>query len=193
MNEFTPINILNMINSIGEDATKLVLSNFSCPLNSDIEMFLSQNAIEFAKKKISMTYIVMNDSGQFAGYFTLTHKPITIKNESLSNTTRKRLARFSRYDTSTDSYHTSAFLIAQFGKNFASNLNTPFTGNILMNIAMKVLKQAQYLVGGNILFLECEDHPKLLKFYQDNRFLSFGKRNLENDQSKYIVQLISFF
>ena len=53
--KFTCVNILNFINSFGEDSVQRVLSEFSCPLNSEIEGFVQHKAIEFSKKKMSIT------------------------------------------------------------------------------------------------------------------------------------------
>ena len=48
------VNILDMMELIGEDGVKQILSDFSCPLNVEIENFVHNNAIEFAKRKIRM-------------------------------------------------------------------------------------------------------------------------------------------
>ena len=49
MNQFEAVNILDMVNAIGEDAVKAFLSDFSCPKNLEVEGFVKQNALEFAK------------------------------------------------------------------------------------------------------------------------------------------------
>ena len=52
----------------------------------------------------------------------------------------------------------------------------------------------QHRIGGGVVYLECEDKPQLLEFYQnkDNRFKIFGERESDVDHTKYI-QLIRFF
>lgn len=42
--------------AIGEENLNAILSDFSCPINKEIENFVWHNAIEFAKKKMSITY-----------------------------------------------------------------------------------------------------------------------------------------
>ena len=74
MHSNTVINILDMLDSIGEDAVKEIISDFSCPLNNEIEYFLFNNAIDFAKRKMSVTYLVFDEINRLTGYFTLTHK-----------------------------------------------------------------------------------------------------------------------
>ena len=46
MNHYEAVNILDMLNAIGEDAVKNILSDFSCPKNLEIESFVKQNALE---------------------------------------------------------------------------------------------------------------------------------------------------
>ena len=83
-----------MIESVGEDEVKYILSDFSCRKNSEIENFVKNNAVEFAKKKISITYLVMDSMAKVKAIFTLTHKAIELTNANLSNTMRKNSALF---------------------------------------------------------------------------------------------------
>lgn len=46
MRQFDTVNILDMIGAIGETKLKQCLSDFSCPINPEIEQFLKNNAIE---------------------------------------------------------------------------------------------------------------------------------------------------
>ncbi|MCD8015708.1 MAG: GNAT family acetyltransferase [Lachnospiraceae bacterium] len=194
MNAYTTVNILDMIKGIGEDGVKLVLSDFSCPKNAEIENFVKKNAIEFAKKKMSVTHLVMDDQGDLAAIFTLAHKALEIGNIGISESTKKKIRRYTQLNEATNSYMVSAFLIAQFGKNYSEHDGDTLSGNDLMESAMEVLKAVQYDVGGGIVYLECEDKPQLLKFYQNdnNCFRIFGERYSDIDKTKYI-QLLRFF
>lgn len=103
----------------GEPALIQLLSGFSCPKNPDVEHFLKKNAIEFTKKNQSVTYLVFSkDNGEMLGYFTLALKPLTIRGETVSNTTKRKLLRVSELDVKSDTYTMSAYLIAQLGKNY---------------------------------------------------------------------------
>ena len=55
---YNVVNILDLIEMLGEAPVQAALSDFSCPKNPDIERFLQQNAIPFARRKISMTHLV---------------------------------------------------------------------------------------------------------------------------------------
>ena len=94
MRQFETVNILDMIGAIGEAKLKQCLSDFSCPINPEIEYFLTNNAIEFAKKKLSITYFVVNGLGKIVAIFTLAHKPIEIGTVGLSNSKRKKISRY---------------------------------------------------------------------------------------------------
>lgn len=55
--EYSIQSIYTMLDSLGEDATRQILSEFSCPLNSEIESFVRHKAIDFAKQKLSVTHL----------------------------------------------------------------------------------------------------------------------------------------
>lgn len=57
MSGYIGFNLSEMITQLGENEVKSILSDFSCPLNADVEHFLKHTAIEFAKQSIASTYI----------------------------------------------------------------------------------------------------------------------------------------
>ena len=193
MSDFQVINILDMIESVGEDEVKSILSEFSCQKNPEIENFVKNSAVDFAKKKMSITYLVVDTTETVRAIFTLSHKAIELTNENLSNTMRKRIQRHSKLDEGTDSFNVSAFLIAQFGKSDTYSTEENISGDALMDFTFEVLTAVQHDIGGGLVYLECEDREKLLKFYssEPNQFFKFGERYSEEDDVKYI-QLFRF-
>jgi hypothetical protein len=141
MRQFDTINILDMLGAIGEAELQQCLSDFSCPINPEIEQFVLNNAIEFAKKKLSVTYFVVNGHGKIAAVFTLAHKAVEIGNTNLSNSKRKKLSRYAILDSESNSYTVSAFLIAQFGKNYAVDEGKGINGNELMDLTFEILEK----------------------------------------------------
>ena len=127
-------------------------------------------------------------------FFTLTHKAIELSNKNLSVSVRKKIERYAQLNEETNNYMISAFLIAQFGKNYADGNNLRLDGDSLMESAISVLEAVQHEVGGGIVYLECEEKPCLLSFYQNPRniFRIFGERYSKEDNTKYI-QLLRFF
>ncbi len=187
------INILDELRDDGEEKVREDLSLFSCPVNPAIENFVRNRAIDFARRKLSITYIVVDtDDGDILGYFALTHKAVLIPSTNLSKTSRKKLERYARLDRATGEYMASAFLIAQFGKNYAVDEGGRISGSELMNIANDILVNIQRQIGGGIIYLDCEDREKLKRFYEDEKFQTFGERFSEEDNQKYI-QYMRFF
>ena len=150
---YRSINILDAIEQIGESATQELISDISCSKNQDIQHFLQHNAIDFAKRKISITHLVFDEEKRIVGYYTLTHKPLLISEKdraSLSKSDEKKIARYCKLDEDSGAYTVSAFLIAQFGKSDRSSIG----GNELMPAAIATLTMVQRQVGGGIIFLE---------------------------------------
>ena len=109
MDKYNIISILDLVDNIGEQEVNNSISSFRCDKNKEIEEFINNNAIDFAKRKISVTHLVVDDNANIVGYFTLTHKPIRVPAEFLTNTSQKRIERFAKLDEGTNSYDVSAF------------------------------------------------------------------------------------
>ena len=84
MNEYKVFNILDMAEAIGETNLKELLSDFYCPKNEEIQQFVRAKAYDFARKKLSVTYLVVNEDNYITAIFTLAHKAVEIGNASLS-------------------------------------------------------------------------------------------------------------
>ncbi len=155
----------------------MLLSEFSCPQNPQVEYFLRHHAIEFTKKDQSVTYLVFDISDDsLAGYFSLAIKPISVLLANISKTTAKKLSRTSILDKDAQSYVTSAYLIAQLGKNYSLPKEKQISGSVLLDLALDTVSNLQYSIGGVMEFLECEDNPFLLQFYKENHFKPFDRR-----------------
>lgn len=193
--EYSIQSIYTMLDSLGEDTTRQILSEFSCPLNPEIESFVRNKAIDFAKQKLSVTHFMIDTEGNIVAVFTLAHKAISVSADKLSATWRKKLSRFSEIDSDTGKYMVSAFLIAQFGKNLDPALNCELPdGRTMMQSVLSILDGVQKTVGGGVIYLECENKPALLSFYKSdaNGFREFDTRLSASDNTNYI-QLLRFF
>ena len=192
MTEYTVVNILDLMDYIGEDEVKSAIAEFRCDKNQEIERYMHDSAIEFSKRKISITHLILNSEGEIVAYFTIAHKPSRVPLDCLSNTAKKKLSRYGRLDDELGVYDISAFLIAQFGKNQA--VESDISGNEMMRRVIDLLVEVQHKVGGGVLFLECEDQRELLDFYKNdqNRFIEYGERESKSDQTLY-KQLLRFF
>ncbi len=196
-NKYRIINIRRYIGNenpeLGEDELLQILSEFSCPMNPDVERFLKHSSIEFTKKNQSVTYLVFSvTDGKLLGYFTLALKPLTVRGETVSNTVKRKLLRVSELDKKSDTYTMSAYLIAQLGKNYSENDGKMITGAELLELAWDKIKATQYMFGGMVTFLEAENEEKLLSFYRNNRFSQFDTRQTisDTDEAHELVQLL---
>ncbi|MCM1386533.1 MAG: hypothetical protein NC231_04335 [Bacillus sp. (in: Bacteria)] len=73
---FIEMNLSDIIEQLGEDVTKSILSSFSCPINKDIENFIKYKAIEFSKRTSAKTHLVFwetedEKNKEFVGYYAL--------------------------------------------------------------------------------------------------------------------------
>lgn len=199
MQGYIQINLKEMLTQIGEDKTKIVLSDFSCPLSLDVEFFLKYKAIEFAKQGLSGTFLVFTsfkNSPVLIGYYTLASKYITIGKDVLSKTLTTRISKFGEYDDTARRYLIPALLIAQLGKNYKNQNNQLISGDELLKMACDRLSNIQIAIGGKIIYIECEDTQKLKNFYSSNGFYEFGKRELDKDEAnlsgKYLIQMLKY-
>lgn len=203
MSGYIGINLRDILldNTLGENVAKNLLSSFYCPLNPDVEHFLKHTAIEFARQGISSTHLVMASyQGKYvlAGYFSLANKIFCIERDSLPNRTwKKRMKRFGQFDQTIQRYTISAPLIGQLGKNYANSYDKLITGDELLKLALDKVREMQAIVGGKIVYLECEDKEPLLDFYSQNGFVNFGKRVLDKDETstlsgEYLVQMLRY-
>lgn len=199
INGLTIINIREYLSAkndqeLGEEALKELISEFSCIKNADVERFLKEQAIEFTKKNQSVTYLVFsNDDATLIGYFTLTIKPITVNAEAFSNTMKRKIARVSELDEKNSTYTLSAYLIAQLGKNYSNNVNIRVTGEQLLQVALEMIKELQYMAGGMVVFLEAENEEKLIYFYEkENGFKRFDTKEIKskNEDTHTLIQFL---
>ena len=100
--------------------------------------------------------------------------------------------RVSDFDSQTQTYTISAYLIAQLGKNYKDGRNKEITGAELLELAWSVIEDMQYRGGGMVVFLEANNEEKLLSFYRDNKFRQFDTRLTESKQAEphELVQLL---
>ena len=187
------VNLLDMLARFDREEVENFLHSFSCPLNTEVESFLLNKAIDFSLKKISVTHLVFNEKQELVAYFALSPKAVSISCDLISMSLQRKLKRYGVYDASTNSVQTSAYLIAQFGKNADIPHANGITGDKLMEEVFSILKKVQHNIGGGVAFLECEDRPKLLDFYRNahNNFQLYGERETE-DGLKY-HQLMHIF
>lgn len=197
---YIQINLNDMLEALGEDEVKSILSSFVCPLNKDVETFLKYKAIEFSKRNFSKTHLVFwatNDGKEkdLIGYYTIASKTIKIERSSVNTREARKLREHGIFNEKTNEYIVAAPLIGQLGKNYANGNDTLITGNELLHLAIEKVKLVQKEVGGRFVYLECEEKESLIRFYERNHFKVFGRRKLDGDETdlkgEYLTQLFA--
>lgn len=193
------VNLSEMVENIGEDRVKSILSDFSCPMNPDVENFIKKKAVPMIPQQISKSFLIFSSYKSdlvLVGYYTICYKSLTVYRKDLNSHTYRRLSKFSD-DNDGKQLHIPAPLIAQLGKNFYNGYNKLITGDEILKLACDKIAMVQKNIGGKIVYLECEDKEKLLSFYKSNGFQYIGKRHLERDETEvmhgqYLVQLFKY-
>ena len=166
-----PLN--ELMAQLDKERVTAILSSFSSPMNRDVELFLKQKAVTFDTQSISRTHLVFTSYKEqtvLAGYFTLAYKDFTIPAKNVGRSLRDRIKKFGSYDFETKAYKISAPLIAQLGKNFTDGYNKLISGDELLTMACNIVSEIHLLAGGRIVYVECEDKPRLVEFYQRNGY-----------------------
>ena len=193
---FKIIRLSEMLEQLGEERVDKILSSFSSPLNEDVEYFLHHKAKEFDIQSISKTHLVFASFRKkpvLVGYFTLANKYFTVAKKNTTSQLRRKLNRFGKYNSELKAYTLSAPLIAQLGKNYTNDYDKLITGAELLGMAVEIIKDIQLSIGGEIVYIECEDKMKLIEFYERNGFKAFSERELDktdNSDTDCLIQML---
>lgn len=156
--------------------------SFSCNLNTDVETFLKNKAIRFEKSSNSKTYLILNDeNGEILAYFSLSFKSISLDTTKISGTEIKKLDGMSK-----NAKNIKVFLIGQLGKN-SQIKNNCLNLKIIFSEIYGVISQVQSLIGGRVIILECENHPKLISLYESHGYKSIDITEQEGLKTMYIA------
>ncbi len=110
--------------NISDIGIKEIIDSFSCPKNPDVEHFLKHDAVDFAKRGIGMTFLVLDCDDKLShllGFFTIANKIVEIRKKipdkngagtlRLSNTREKVISRFGTYVEATGTYSMATLII----------------------------------------------------------------------------------
>ena len=141
------------------------INKFNCQ-DKEVEKFLKEKALEFDKRNKSRTYLLFENNNSdditILAYFTLTMKSLKL-NPAVSKSKIKKMDGFR-----SDIKETEAVLIGQLGKN--QDYKNQIDGKTILKTAIEIVYAVHNLIGGRIVFLECANHEKVVKFYEENDF-----------------------
>ena len=167
-----------------EEVRKWIISEFSCPLNPEVETFLRDKSIEFEKMGLSRTYFVFSQykrEQKLLGYYSLAVKHLSMVN-GVSNKNRKRIAGFS------SQRECAVYLIGQLAKNYKDDIDKTklINGRQLLRMAIEKIMLVHQIMGGRAIVIECEDISYLKRFYEEQGFELIDKDKTDHLLRYYI-------
>lgn len=78
-------------------------------------------------------------------------------------------------------------MIGQLGKNYKSN--TSISGKELLTLACDKVKKASKIINTKYIWLECDNNPKLIQFYQNFGFTPIDNFESENGLKVFVMKI----
>lgn len=136
---YRTISLYDLINQkVGEKAIKEILSDFSCPLNEDVDYFIHYKAYDFERVGLARTYLVyalIDDKPILVAFYSLGQSNVVIS-EDLSKNMKKKIFG----TTYPIGKNIKTLLIGQLSKNFYNGYNQYIAGDILMELVFEKIK-----------------------------------------------------
>ena len=194
--KYREINLEDMLSQLGEDKTKNILSSFVCPQNVDVQNFIREKAIIFSNCGYAKTYLVYwqaeeSDFGEekkeLVGYYAIGTKLFKISRDNsigrISSKKWRNICQVANTRSSSSECALSAHLVGQLSKNYDNGNELLISGDDLLAMALQKILEVQKLIGGKIVYVECENEEKLISFYKRNGFELVGERFLDGDET----------
>ena len=166
------------------------LKSFKCCKDLDVERFLREDAIDFEKRGLATTYLLLNKSALNAGelkidgYFSLTHKAVAF-NEDVSKSKRGKVSG------KKNSEMASFILIGQLAKYMeeieeGKIESSEITGEELLNDAFQIISNcSDYIINRNII-VECKPIEKVRTLYKTYGFSDLQFDDEDNLHMMYL-------
>lgn len=164
-----------------KDTLVEALRCFKCYKDPDVQGFLNNDAIEFEKRGLATTYLLLsreafgNNQIKIEGYFSLTHKAVIFAKE-VSRTARQKLT--GKKDATSRSF----VLIGQLGKYICKNKDgsiscSSLSAKEILDDALTIIQNASdYIICRNVI-VECKPIDKVKNIYQ-----TYGFTDLQFDE-----------
>jgi len=156
---------------VGEKAIKEILSDFSCPLNEDVDYFIHYKAYDFERVGLARTYLVyalIDDKPILVAFYSLGQSNVVIS-EDLSKNMKKKIFG----TTYPIGKNIKTLLIGQLSKNFYNGYNQYIAGDILMGLVFEKIKEIHLLFPSVVIHIDCRNDIHLKRFYEKMGFQLF--------------------
>ena len=119
----------------------------------------------------------------------------------MSKSIAKKADRFGTLDEYAGTFTIQAYLLTQFGKNYAVDNETRFDAGDLMEQVHYTIKMIQHMIGGGFIYLDVEktenpndpdDKPyeKLINIYRNKAgYVAFRERHSQSDGKDYVMMI----
>jgi hypothetical protein len=186
---YRTIALKDIIEKFGKDDVNKVLSEFFCPINSDVEMFMHFKAYPYERAGMARTYLIIaQDQDKVYGVcaiYSVTTKSISISQQM--NSKSRRIAFGTTYAVGNP---INAILIGQLSKNYKDGNDQYITGELLMSLIIDHVRKMDILVPSVSVYVECEDKIELRKYYEKYGFTYFSTN--EDGLLQYIIPTKKF-
>lgn len=167
--------LMSLEHEIGKSEIKKILSDFSCPLNEDVEFFMHNKAYDFERIGLARTYLVYAqpsaDEVFLVGIYSLGQSNVEIGNDL--NRSNKRKIFGTTYPMGKN---IKTLLIGQLAKNYTNGYNKYITGDLLLSLAFARIKQIHMMFPSVVTHVDCKDDTHLRSFYEKHGFELLKKR-----------------
>ena len=169
---YRTISLYDLINQkVGEKAIKEILSDFSCPLNEDVDYFIHYKAYDFERVGLARTYLVyalIDDKPILVAFYSLGQSNVVIS-EDLSKNMKKKIFG----TTYPIGKNIKTLLIGKLSKNFYNGYNQYIAGDILMGLVFEKIKEIHLLFPSVVIHIDCRNDIHLKRFYEKMGFQLF--------------------
>lgn len=169
VNDFAFIPLRKLIaRSVSIEKLRTSLVAFACKKDEDVQNFLRKDAIDYEISNKSRTYICHDTKGTVVGYFTLAVHSIEASPQLIAKFSEKlKLSALKSFKYMRP--FIPAYLLSLVGKDDNASVSGFLTH--AMQIIKKAIAAAQDVVGGQIIYLDCQRN--LMSLYEKQGFTYF--------------------
>ena len=166
-----------MINQkIGKEDIMKILSDFSCPLNPDVEYFMHNKAYDFERVGLARTYLVFAQTKTYDTYLVAIYS-LGQSDVQLSEDIKPRHKKKMFGTTYPVGKNVKTLLIGQLAKNYTNGYNKYITGDILMGLIFSRIKDIHMIFPSVVTHIDCKDEEHLKRYYERYGFKLFKKND----------------
>ena len=175
MTDYVLLKLSSMITDYGEEILGRMFADYESVYKSSVDDFLSKNSIPMEKRGECRTYIAINpNDSKIIGFFSIGVRCLQIPDGcGLSKTMLRKLNRSE--DNVAQAYLLGQLSRAEGYKGF---------GRILIDEALKKIKEAYEIVGCRLVRIDCTD--RLIGYYEEHGF-HYVKKNADKDLKQMLM------